>query len=91
LRHTNEYTSGQHILEADVWIGGETDRTSIMQSFSTSPPTSFMLTAWKDRTLRYYFGTGNGPVIMTDAFEKWFNLRYSTTPGPVGSPCTSTK
>ena len=75
LRHTNEYRSGKHILEADVWIGGETDRTSIMQSFSTSPPTSFMLTAWKDRTLRYYFGTGNGPVIMTDAFEKWFNLK----------------
>jgi hypothetical protein len=75
LRHRDEYTSGKHILEADVWIGGETDRTSIMQSFSTSPPTSFMLTAWKDRTLRYYFGTGNGPVIMTDAFEKWFNLK----------------
>ena len=34
-----------------------------------------MLTAWKDRTLRYYFGTGNGPVIMTDAFDKWFNLK----------------
>jgi hypothetical protein len=75
LRHRDEYRTGTHILEADVWIGGETDRTSIMQSFSTSPPTSFMLTAWKDRTLRYYFGTGNGPVIMTDAFEKWFNLK----------------
>jgi hypothetical protein len=75
LRHRDEYRSGKHILEADVWIGGETDRTSIMQSFSTSPPTSFMLTAWKDRTLRYYFGTGNGPIIMMDAFEKWFNLK----------------
>ena len=75
LRHRDEYKSGVHILEADVWIGGETDRTSIMQSFSTSPPTSFMLTAWKDRTLRYYFGTGNGPIIMMDAFEKWFNLK----------------
>jgi hypothetical protein len=34
-----------------------------------------MLTAWADRTLRYYFGTGNGPVIMMDAFDKWFNLK----------------
>jgi hypothetical protein len=75
LRWKEEWTSGQHMLEADLWIGGMTDRTSIVQVFSTNPPTTFMLTAWKDRTLRYYFGTGNGPVIMTDAFEKWFNLK----------------
>ena len=75
LRWREEYTSGQHMLESDLWIGGMTDRTSIMQVFSTSPPTTFMLTAWADKTLRYYFGTGNGPVIMTDAFEKWFNLK----------------
>jgi hypothetical protein len=75
LRWLEEWTSGQHMLEAEVWIGGQTDRTNIVQVFSTSPPTTFMLTAWKDRTLRYYFGTGNGPVIMTDAFEKWFNLK----------------
>jgi hypothetical protein len=75
LRHTNEYNSGKHMLEADVWIHPDTHRTSICQSFSTSPPTSFMLTAWKDRTLRYYFGTGNGPIIMMDAFDKWFNLK----------------
>ena len=75
LRWTNEWTSGQHMLDADVWIAATTDRTNIVQVFSTTPPTTFMLTAWKDRTLRYYFGTGNGPVIMTDAFEKWFNLK----------------
>jgi hypothetical protein len=75
LRWTNEWTSGQHMLDADVWIAATTDRTNITQVFSTTPPTTFMLTAWKDRTLRYYFGTGNGPVIMMDAFEKWFNLK----------------
>jgi hypothetical protein len=75
LRWTNEWTSGQHMLDADVWIAATTDRTNITQVFSTTPPTTFMLTAWKDRTLRYYFGTGNGPVIMQDAFEKWFNLK----------------
>jgi hypothetical protein len=75
LRWTNEWTSGQHMLDADVWIAATTDRTNITQVFSTTPPTTFMLTAWKDRTLRYYFGTGNGPVIMNDAFEKWFNLK----------------
>ena len=75
LRWKEEWTSGQHMLEADVWILGTTDRTNIVQVFSTTPPTTFMLTAWADKTLRYYFGTGNGPVIMTDAFEKWFNLK----------------
>ena len=75
LRWTNEWTSGQHMLDADVWIAPTTDRTNIVQVFSTTPPTTFMLTAWKDRTLRYYFGTGNGPIIMMDAFGKWFNLK----------------
>jgi hypothetical protein len=75
LRWTNEWTSGQHMLDADVWIAPTTDRTNITQVFSTTPPTTFMLTAWKDRTLRYYFGTGNGPIIMNDAFGKWFNLK----------------
>jgi hypothetical protein len=75
LRWQEEWTSGKHMFESEVWIAGTTDRTNIVQVFSTNPPTTFMLTAWKDRTLRYYFGTGNGPVIMTDAFEKWFNLK----------------
>jgi hypothetical protein len=75
LRWKEEWTSGQHMLEADVWIKGTTDRTNIVQVFSTTPPTTFMLTAWKDKTLRYYFGNGDGPVIMNDAFEKWFNLK----------------
>jgi hypothetical protein len=75
LRWKEEWTSGQHMLEADVWIAPTTDRTSIVQVFSTNPPTTFMLTAWADKTLRYYFGTGNGPVIMADAFDKWFNLK----------------
>jgi hypothetical protein len=75
LRWLEEWTSGKHMLEAEVWIAPTTDRASITQVFSTSPPTTFMLTAWKDRTLRYYFGTGNGPIIMTDAFDKWFNLK----------------
>jgi hypothetical protein len=75
LRWQEEWTSGKHMFESEVWIAGTTDRTNILQVFSTNPPTTFMLTAWKDRTLRYYFGTGNGPVIMTDAFEKWFNLK----------------
>jgi hypothetical protein len=75
LRWLEEWTKGQHMLEADLWIAGTTDRTSIVQVFSTTPPTTFMLTAWADKTLRYYFGTGNGPIIMKDAFEKWFNLK----------------
>jgi hypothetical protein len=75
LRWQEEWTSGKHMFESEVWIAATTDRTNIVQVFSTNPPTTFMLTAWKDRTLRYYFGTGNGPVIMTDAFEKWFNLK----------------
>jgi hypothetical protein len=85
LRHREEYRTGQHMLEAEVWIEPRTHRTCIMQSFSTSPPTSFMLTAWNDQTLRYYFGTGNGPVIMTNAFGKWFNLKvlHNTASGKV--------
>jgi hypothetical protein len=75
LRWQEEWTSGQHMLDSDVWIAGTTDRTNIVQVFSTTPPTTFMLTAWADKTLRYYFGTGNGPIIMKDAFEHWFNLK----------------
>jgi hypothetical protein len=75
LRHQEEWTSGQHMLEADLWIDPRTHRTSILQHFSTNPPTSFMLTAWNDKTLRYYFGNGDGPVILADAFGRWFNIK----------------
>src|SRR6185436_4345938 len=32
LRHKEEYTSGKHMLEAEVWIHPDTHRTSITQS-----------------------------------------------------------
>jgi hypothetical protein len=75
LRHLEEWTSGQHMFEADLWIDPRTHRSSITQHFSTNPPTSFMLTAWNDKTLRYYFGNGDGPVILADAFGKWMNMK----------------
>jgi hypothetical protein len=76
MRWTNEYRGGQVMFDADVWIAPRTNGTCIMQVYQTTPsPTSFMLTAWPDATLRYYFGSGNGPLIKSDAFGKWMNLK----------------
>lgn len=66
---------GQFIFESDLWIAPGTDRTAIMQIYATNPPTAFMLSAWKDGTLRYYLGLGDGPIIKTDALGKWMNLK----------------
>ena len=48
-----------------------------MQVFQTRPsPTTFMLTAWQDKTLRYYFGDGQRPPDPERRLVgKWFNLK----------------
>jgi hypothetical protein len=76
MRWENDYGgNGARMFEADLFVAAA-DRSSIMQVFQTRPrPTSFMLTAWKDGTLRHYFGTGNGPIIAENVIGRWINLK----------------
>ena len=73
------YTSGKNMFDADVWIEPRTDATCIMQVFMTSPsPTSMMLSAWKDGTVRYYGFAANGvgaPVVHPKSHGEWWNLK----------------
>ena len=76
MRWTVEYRpGGEHMFEADVWVVAGTNRTCIMQVFATNPPTAIMLTAWADGTIRRYFGNGDGPIINSNVFDRWWNLK----------------
>jgi hypothetical protein len=67
------------MFDADVWIEPESDASCIMQVFMTRPsPTSMMLSAWKDGTVRYYGFAANGagaPVVNPKSHGVWWNLK----------------
>jgi hypothetical protein len=77
MRWTSEYTSGENMFDADVWIDPASHATGILQikPSSGNPPTAIILTAWQDGTVRHYFGTGTGPVVKQNALGVWWNLK----------------
>ena len=84
------YPKGQHnMFDADVWIEPRTDATCVMQVFMTTPsPTSMMLSAWKDGTLRYYGFAANGvgaPIVNPKSHGVWWNLKvhHDTVAGKI--------
>jgi hypothetical protein len=73
LRIQNDYKSGNHQFEADVYVVGGTHGTSIMQVFGGSThATSIMLAAYNENggTLKRY----NNTVLKTGIYDKWFHL-----------------
>jgi hypothetical protein len=76
MRIQNDYTSGNHQFEADVWVVAGTHGTSVMQIFGGSThATSIMLAAYNENggTLKRY----NGTVLKTGIYDKWFHLNVT--------------
>jgi hypothetical protein len=80
MRWKQEYTSGKHMWDADVYVPAGTDGATIMQILrvrrpSGTPATDFMVNASNQNggTLRIY----NGTVLRTGAYDTWFNLKVA--------------
>ncbi|GLZ29665.1 hypothetical protein Lesp02_18550 [Lentzea sp. NBRC 105346] len=80
MRWLQEYTTGEHLWSADVWIKSGTNGSSIAQILrvkhpSGTPATDIMLFAHNQNggTLKRY----NGEVVKTGVYDKWFSLKIA--------------
>jgi hypothetical protein len=74
LRMRNDYTSGNHQFEADVYVVSGTDDSSVMQVFGgVTHATSIMLKAFPDGggTVKRYDGPD---VVKAMAYDRWWHL-----------------
>ncbi len=73
LRWNNDYTSGQRMWDADIWVLSPT-RSTVMQLFGGSESsTGYQIRSFEDGTLRRYT-SGN---LVTNAFERWINIKVA--------------
>jgi hypothetical protein len=73
LRWQNDYTSGQRMWDADLWVVSPTQST-IMQLFGGSESsTSFQIRSFSDGTIKRY----NSGLLMSNAFGKWINAKIA--------------
>jgi len=73
MRIQNDYISGNHQFEADVYVVAGTTGTSTMQVFGgTTHATSFMMHAWSENngTLKHY----GREVLRSNMYNRWFHL-----------------
>jgi hypothetical protein len=83
MRIKNDYTSGNHQFEADVYVVSGTHDTSVMQVFGGSTKaTSIMLAAYNENggTLKRY----NNSVLATGIYNRWFHLNVVHTASSSG-------
>ena len=74
MRWLNDYTSGQHMWDADLFPVSGIDDAHIQQVFGgVTHATASMVMAFADGTLRRY-DTG---TIATGALDKWTNLKVA--------------
>jgi hypothetical protein len=77
LRWQNDYTSGQRMWDADLWVVAPT-RSTIMQLFGGSESsTSFQIRSFEDGTLKRY----NSGLLASNAFGKWINAKIAHNVG----------
>ncbi|WP_158839595.1 cinnamyl alcohol dehydrogenase [Saccharothrix deserti] len=84
LRWLREYSSGQHMWDADVYVPAGTNGATVMQVLrvkrpSGTPATDFMLNVYNTNggTLRYYDKT----VLRTGVYDRWFNVKVAHNAG----------
>ncbi|TMR94656.1 polysaccharide lyase family 7 protein [Nonomuraea basaltis] len=84
MRWQQEYSSGRHMWDADVYVPSGTDGATIMQILrirrpSGTPATDFMVNAYNQNggTIRHYTGT----VLKTGAYNTWWNLKVAHDAG----------
>lgn len=80
MRWRQEYTSGRHMWDADVYLPSGTNGATFVQILrvihpSGTPATDFMLNAYSGSggTVRAYDST----VLKTNAYDKWFNVKLA--------------
>jgi hypothetical protein len=80
LRWKQEYTSGQHMWDADVYLPSGTNGATFVQILRVihpegTPATDFMLNVYSASggTVKAYDGT----VLKTDAYDSWFNVKLA--------------
>ncbi|MGP3984874.1 carbohydrate-binding protein [Streptomyces sp. KR80] len=80
MRWLQEYSSGEHMWDADVYIPASTDGATVMQILrikrpSGTPATDFMANSYNQNggTVKYYTGT----VLKTGAYDTWWNLKVA--------------
>jgi hypothetical protein len=80
MRWKNDYTTGDRMWDADVYLPAGTDRASFVQILRTrrpsgTPATDIMLNVHDTGggTVRRYDGT----VLKTDAYDTWFNVKIA--------------
>jgi hypothetical protein len=78
MRWQQEYTSGQHMWDGDLYVPSGTNGATVMQILRVRRPsgthaTDFMINAVSQNggTLRYYDGT----VLRTGVYNTWVNLK----------------
>ncbi|SOD67408.1 hypothetical protein SAMN06272781_1034 [Streptomyces sp. 1222.2] len=80
MRWKNDYTTGDRMWDADVYLPAGTDRASFVQILRTrrpsgTPATDIMLNVHDTDggTVRRYDGT----VLKTGAYDTWFNVKIA--------------
>jgi hypothetical protein len=71
MRIENDYKSGSHMFEADVYVTAGTSDVSIMQIFGGGGgrASSLQLRVYKGELMRYHFET-----VKSDVYDHWFHL-----------------
>jgi len=80
MRWRQEYTSGRHMWDADVYLPSGTNGATFVQILRVihpegTPATDFMLNAYSGSggTVRAYDST----VLKTNAYDTWFNVKLA--------------
>ncbi|WP_239134636.1 polysaccharide lyase family 7 protein [Streptomyces sp. SID12488] len=80
MRWQQQYTSGRHMWDADVYLPAGTNGATFVQILRVihpdgTPATDFMLNAYSASggTVRAYDRT----VLKTDAYDTWFNVKIA--------------
>lgn len=80
MRWQQEYTSGQRMWDADIYVPSGTDGATVMQILRVkhpagTPATDFMINVFNQGggTLRYY----NGTVLRTGVYNNWINVKVA--------------
>jgi hypothetical protein len=76
LRWQNNYLTGNHMFDGDIWVVSPIESTTVIQVFGgVTNATASQIRAFSDGTLRRY----NNPVVATNAFGRWTNIKIAHT------------
>ncbi len=81
LRFRNDYLTGEHMFESDVYIVGGSANPCVMQIWGSGlSATTMMIHVRADGALV----CGRGHVLKTNAFDTWLHLRVTHNPAGKG-------